>query len=283
MEETLAKIKKYLIDSETDEIVFPDNVNSIFDESKSKYLFSFKINNTCTSSKTVALLHAGISNDRIQQLNAQKQYTSIGGQLITTTLAANTIIPLYDNPDIINKIVDFSCDCVATQNVATVNPVDDFKRRVTESQVIYKNATGQITYTTVSQFGNIDFFREYVKHFPVRIFEMQFNSANVNFFNTDLINRRIRPYTSIKNNDIQLEDFFKPVNAQDTKIIVPCEIVVDGETYMAVTLPALTEVTVTFKISAVYNTGFALLNKTKLQDFFKKFQEKQTEIQQIKK
>jgi len=253
------EIKKIVKESIDDFIEFPKRVNTILDEQNSNWAFTITINNTTTADKVIALLHGDISAKRFALVNSSNQYQAIGGGLITTAYAENTTVLLDDNTLYINKYSGNTVDCVADQliNNAAVIPAQI-------TQTIFKDGTGSVTFT--SKEGNWNHFRENIKKAPVRVFEIQMNTTNSSLFQKTLKLKDMHPFKKTDTEEIQLEDYSLPEYTNDTKIIIPLKFYLTEQTYLDITLPPATEVTLTFKLSAIHSTGIAIRRKLKAEE-----------------
>jgi len=256
MEKTLQEIKEKLINSKSDEIVYPPGVTSLFDEQNSKFVFKFQFENRHTRNVCVGLLTACMDTKRVVTVEEGYYPVSGGGNARTSDISGPILLNEYKD-NVYSDLTGTIIDCIASNSIGP-----------STVQTVF-SADNQALKTLKSQrfSGSWDMLREYVKHTPFRIFEMQFSYDSPRFLDKPLLIRRVRPYTLNETNDINLDEYFEPINVQETKIIIPCDLVVDSETFMAITIPSESKVMGTFKISAAYNTGQALKNKTKTSDF----------------
>ncbi|GEM_PF-2148852 len=259
----MSEIKSFLKASKDDFIVYPKGIETVLDERISTWNFQLDIQNTCNAEKQIALFSGLIDRSRYQILDGSKQYAALGGGLVATPYAAGTIIRIDDNPRLLNKVSELSVHAIATQTHHNgASEPSQIK------QVIYKDGTGQVTITSKDFF--IDFLQEFVKHCPLRIFEFQVSTSSpTDVFSSRVAFKDLNPLNKETMQYINLEDFAMPESSNGTKIIVPSTIYVGDQTFMAITVPALSQLTFSMRVGAYHSDFYAFKNKLKGESFFK--------------
>lgn len=257
MKEFFKKIEDFLQVSKDPQVRLPANIDSILDEANSSWSFNIEIENTTDSVKEVAILTGAISSDRFQVIDASHNYKSINGENILTPYAEGTIINLKDNPRLIKKIVGTEVHAVASQehhNGANENALI--------KQVVYKDATGQISVTSKTYFLN--FFKDFIKTASTRIWQMHVSTDNPEIFNGKITKQELNPYTQEAKELIELEHYFSDSNIEAQKVIIDKTLHLTEETYLAVTIPTNTKVSYGFRASAYLSNGNAINQRFKV-------------------
>ena len=275
VEQFLKDIKNVLVRSNDDFITYPKSINSILDEKSSNWVFQIEMKNTCTVAKNIAIFGAGAGASRFKVIDAARKYPALGGGLVTTPYANGTIIKINDDPRLLNKISGFPVDCIATQEHANtlVEP-----QQIT--QTLYKDLTGELTLTSKDFY--IDYLQNFISKNSARVWEMQFSSDNPSeAFSSKVYFKDLNPLRKDELNFINLEDYFLPESGIDTKIIVPVSMYLGSETFLAMTVPAATRLTATFKFSAYHSDLKAIRTKLATESIFASIQEKRKERPQM--
>ena len=263
MEKFFEEIKKFLQDNQNPHLRLPDHVDTILQEKDSNWSFTAEIQNTTTTAKEIALLTGDIDTSRYQTINASNQYVALGGGLVTTPYPQGEIINLKDNPRLINKVSDHPVDCVASQehHSAATEPA-------IPKQVIYKDATGEVSVTSKDFFFN--FLKDFIKNAPSRIFELQLTTDNKELFSSRIYLKSLNPYQRQQPQFINIEDYYLPDNAESVKVIIPVPFNITHETLLAIKIPAATRCTVGFRASAWFSEANAIKNELKPGTFLEK-------------
>lgn len=253
-------IKKYLQKEWDPSVRFAPGINDLLTEQRSSWAFTFDLRNSTSDTKTVAVLPSYYNTDRIVTINASGQYPAVGGGMVQTPLSEGTVVNLSDSPTEINRYAGMSVDCVCSQKVH-----NDSTENNQPTQTIYADQTGFVTCTSKNGFN---FFRDFVKHVPLRVFQMQISSSQREMFSTHYCIKVANPMQQQLAREINLEDFFKPDNALANKIIVDVPHVISGETLTTLSLPSGAAATITLRVSALYSIHDDFSDLTDLQDFY---------------
>ncbi len=224
-------------------IDLPADITSVLSEEKSNWAYAFKIRNTTTGLKRIAILTAGILTTRIVQVNSGN-YKAIGGADVAYT-GTEPFLILYDRPNLVNLWTQITADCVATTTLDG------------RQQIIFADTTGNVLFENLTYNGGVDFFRNLVLHIPVRIFQIQINSNNIDQFSQKIVVKSTNPFRAPKTTDIAIEDWFAPLQNQN-KVIIKRPVVVGPDTVLTIDVPAQAESTFTFKVSALLNQRLKL-------------------------
>ena len=254
MKEFFDKIYDFLLKNKDAHLRLPPNVNTILQERDSRWSFILEIGNSTSSEKEIALLTGIADSSRFQVINASSQFTALGGGLVTTPYSSGAIINLKDDPRLINKIAGSSCDCVVSQEHHNAS-VD----QAIPEQTIYKDGTGEVTVSSKDFYWN--FFKEFLKISPLRVFELQIASDNINVFSQQIQIKELNPLQRENPELINLEDYYLPSSTNELKIIVPSPFNLTAETFMSIIVPADTSLTLGFRVSAYHSEANALKNK----------------------
>jgi len=266
MKEFFDKINDFLTENKDPHVRFPKGVNMILEEKQSRWSFILEIENSTDTSRNIGILTGCVNTDRYQVIDASQQYVALGGsEVVETPYPQDTIINLKDDPRLINKVGGVSLDCVASQEHNNTT-----SEIAIPEQTIYKDATGQITVTSKDFFLN--FFKEFLKISPVRVFELQISTDNVDLFSESLLLKELNPFVREEPEYINLEDYFLPDNSENVKIIIDSPFNLTAETLMSIPIPANTSATFGFRIGAYHSEGNAIKNKFKVGSFFKTLQ-----------
>ncbi len=195
----------------------PEDVLTLFNEQKSNWTYTARIKNTTSSVKRIIFFTAGIPTLRISN-----------GQI------------LYDDAKLINIWTGVSAQCVATTT------------QDGRTQIIYSDDSGNIIYENVTQYGGIDFLRVFVLAIPVRIFQLQISSNNIDQFSQKIIIKRVRPFVAPVSQEIAIEEWFQPQQNQN-KVIINRPIIVGADTVLTFDIPGETETSLVLKFSAELN------------------------------
>ncbi len=209
-------------------------------ESKSSRRFSFKIKNTGTEDKNVAITPGMYDTRRCARVyndNGTLKYKLPDGTAVNAPTGAQ-------EGDIICDKKDFRSINAAGVDVDAV--LDDGQL----SQDVYAAST--VKDRTIRS------FLEYVKTHPTLITEIHVsvNNDHKGIFEQSLITKRTTPYGTYGEEPVEFQDANKPINPNTSKIIVDGKsFVLDGETLSYLRIPAGTDATITFVTKAVVSEG----------------------------
>ena len=232
-------------------------------DSKSSRRFSFKIKNTGTEDKNVAITPGMYDTRRCTQVyndNGTLMYKLPDGTAVKAPAGAQ-------EGDIICDKKDYRAINAAGVDVDGV--LDDGQL----AQNLYAAST--VKDRTIRS------FLEYVRTHPTLITEIHVsvNNANKGIFEQSLITKRTTPYGTYGEEPVEFQDANKPINPNTSKIIVDGKpFILDGETLAYLRIPAGTDATITFVTKAVVSQG------RKLKKIFKSVKEGvKTGIKRIRK
>jgi hypothetical protein len=247
----------------SDFIEYPRGVETILEEQNSTWNFQLDFVNTCPAEKQIALFSGLVDRSRYQILDGSKQYAALGGGLVITPYAVGSVIKLNDDPRLLNKISGLVVSAIATQEHH-----NGASEPAQINQVIYKDGTGLVSVTSKDFF--LDFLQEFVKQNPLRLYEMQFSTNTpLILFGSRLAFKDLNPLNREQMQYLNLEDYYTPDNQVGTKIIVPAGLYIGDQTFMAISLPASSQVTMSMKFSAYASNLHLLKNTLKTESFFK--------------
>ncbi|MBR6279389.1 MAG: hypothetical protein IKR41_11645 [Bacteroidales bacterium] len=259
-------IRKYLQKEWVPSLRFAPGVPDMMAEARSSWAFSFDLKNSTSETRTVAVLPSVYNTDHIVSIDSDGKYKANGGGLVQTPLKEGGLINLNDSPDEINRYSGLNVDCVCSQrvhNAATEN------NQLT--QAIFADETGMVTCTSKN---GMNVFQEFVRHVPLRVFQMQISASQREMFSTHYCIKQANPMQQQLAREINLEDYFRPDNALANKIIVDAPHTVSGETLTTLTLPPGAAATVTLRVSALYSIHDDFTDLTDLQDFYRNLADK---------
>jgi len=259
MKEFFDKITEFLKTNKDPHLRFSKGVDTVLQEKNSRWSFILEIENSTDSDKEIALLTGVVDSSRYAEIQ-DNSYKALGGESVVTPYADKTIINLKDDPRLINKIAGVTCDCVASQehcNSSTEIAIPE--------QTVYKNLSGEVTISSKDFIWN--FFKEFLKIGPVRVFELQVTSDNIDIFSQKLKLKEINPFIREETEYISLENYYLPDNTNELKIIVDTPFNLTQETFMSIVVPAATSLSLSFRISAYHSESNALKNKLKTDSF----------------
>lgn len=226
--------------SDDDSVDFTGGAKSFKNEIASDKRFRFTIENTTAVEKVIVLTPGSFPVLRVMVPDpTTKEYDAVGGAKLVS-VDGNPVI-MYDNP---------------SELVKAGFPVD----AVLDDGIIYKDAEGSVS-VTAPDTSRVRFLREYLKSNPSRVVRMSFTSTLKEFFDTPLVLQEVSPYRRNGEDRIELQDYFKPGQYQDNKIVVDKGFQLDDVTVAYMTIPAGCKINATLNIGAVERQGLALKRK----------------------
>jgi len=246
--ENAEKIRNFLASEDSVFVHYPNG--NLIDEHLSNDFIDFSIKNNATTSSRVVIFDGGYDTRRVSKVFNGIEYWNhdFTGRLpIMSNVPPNLnldMIELNDDFTQINRFTGINARAVLTNSVCLKQ----------QDVGIYNG-----NFISVGSRKSLDLLRQMPKFGALRIAEIEIQTTNINQFSRKIGFFKASPFKKYETAEIKLERFNKPeASSVSKKIIIDTKIIIAPNTLMYIDVESQTEITVTMKISAYFDTEKAL-------------------------